>query len=117
MKNLINISLLFLFATTFVACNKEIIRPVSEDVQAENCFFYEGDEDSNFNRSQGNNSDEILTGENGITDPDEDEDFDGDKNDNITDPDEDEDFDGDKNDNVVSSDDSIVGDQLIIIAD
>jgi hypothetical protein len=72
MKNIINISLVLMFILTMVGCQKEIILPVNRS----------GD-DIGIN----------LIGDDAVTDPDEDEDFE-DKIDGVTDPDEDEDFDG-----------------------
>lgn len=85
---------------TFVACKKERIMPVSLENQM---IFgdHECDGDFDFDDSSVKSSNgDFHEGEDivvdSVTDPDEDEDFDGE--DKVTDPDEDEDFDGeDKN--------------------
>jgi len=85
MKNLINISFLVAITFVFFACKKEHIVPLhqcdtSENIEALNRNF----DDSNIIN--------IDSDGDGITDPDEEEDFDDGK-DTITDPDEEEDFD------------------------
>jgi len=86
MKKLINISLVFVFLMTFFACEKEMIRPVHEE-----CNQIESDENDSLTRSSAR--DIICIGDDSVTDPDEEEDFDED--DKVTDPDEEEDFDED----------------------
>ena len=90
---------------TFMACEKERILPVNFDYQGEqydgDCGF---DDDESLNRG----SDDLPSNLDTVTDPDEDEDFDGD--DNVTDPDEDEDFDGDDNVTDPDEDEDFDGD-------
>ena len=81
MKKLIYISFVFAFLLAFTSCEKEVIEPNGDQV-------FVGDSGT---RGAG---DEDKDG--GITDPDEDEDFDEDGDEGIVDPDEDEDFDEDK---------------------
>ena len=98
MKKVINISLILIFTMTFVACEKERIMPVAlenqmnfDDLECDEDFDFD---DSSVKSSNGDNHGDIII--DSVTDPDEDEDFDGE--DKVTDPDEDEDFDGeDKN--------------------
>lgn len=91
---------------SFVACEKERIMPVSLENQAEQCEGICGFDDfENGNKSSLDDGYSIDLDT--VTDPDEDEDFDGaDKLDGVTDPDEDEDFDGEdkENDNVTDPD-------------
>ena len=106
MKKLINISLILIFTMTFIACEKERIVPVNFDNQGEQCEGVCGFDDfENGNKSSLNG--DTTTDFDSVTDPDEDEDFDGeDKLDLVTDPDEDEDFDGeDKEDDTVTDPD------------
>jgi len=94
-KNKINISLILLFTMTFIACEKERIMPVNFDNQGEQCEGVCGFDDfENGNKSSLNG--DTTTDFDSVTDPDEDEDFDGEdkEDDTVTDPDEDEDFDG-----------------------
>jgi hypothetical protein len=94
MKKLINISLILMFTLTF-ACQKERILPVGSEDQNEQCNVicgfedYEGVEDGDGTKSSSGNGD-VSTDIDNVTDPDEDEDFEGE--DQVTDPDEDEDF-------------------------
>ena len=82
------------------SCEKEIIRPIC-DKGEHDAYFEEstndGDEVPGTTRANETGDPGVNdNGTNGITDPDEDEDFDTDE-DNITDPDEDEDYDDDEN--------------------
>ena len=88
MKKLINISLLFVFTLVFIACEKEMIKPVCEEGNHIDSFESNDDNDS-FTRAFGR--DIVIVDNDGVTDPDEEEDFDED--DSVTDPDEEEDFD------------------------
>jgi len=90
MKKLINISLLFLLSLVFLACEKEMIKPVSEKNSQINSFEF-SDENDSFTRDA--SRDGNLIDDDNVTDPDEEEDFDED--DKVTDPDEEEDFDED----------------------
>jgi|GEM_PF-1626480 len=90
MKKLINISLLFVLSLVFLACEKEMIKPVSEENNQINSFEL-SDENDSFTR--GGSRDANLIDDDSVTDPDEEEDFDED--DKVTDPDEEEDFDED----------------------
>lgn len=91
MKKLIYISFIFAFVLVFASCEKEVIEPfMNADVTTR---VVDGSEDPGIYSTGGNRGgedDHTTT----VTDPDEDEDFDGD--DNIVDPDEDEDFDEDE---------------------
>lgn len=91
MKKIIKISLLFLFALMFTACEKEVIKPVNDEVQQLNSSEL-SDENDSFTRSRILS---VVSDDDRVTDPDEEEDFDED--DNVTDPDEEEDFDEDDN--------------------
>lgn len=86
MKKLLYISFIFAFILAFTSCEKEVITPNSDPTEVDHSSPTRGDDDDEI----------IITG--GVTDPDEDEDFDddGEKNGGITDPDEDEDFDEDE---------------------
>jgi hypothetical protein len=115
MKKIINISLILLFTMTFIACEKERIMPVQFDYQSEqengDCGF-----DNFENGIKGSSDGNISSDFDSVTDPDEDDDFDGeDELDTVTDPDEDEDFDGEgkENDNVTDpdEDDDFDGDE------
>ena len=90
---------------TFIACEKERVLPVNFDNQGEQCDGVCSFED--FESGNKSSSDENSVDFDSVTDPDEDEDFDGeDKLETVTDPDEDEDFDGsDKEDDNVTDPD------------
>jgi len=90
MKKLIKISLLFVLSLVFLACEKEMIKPVSEENNQTNSFEL-SDENNSFTRDM--ISDIVIIDDDSVTDPDEEEDFDED--DKVTDPDEEEDFDED----------------------
>lgn len=91
MKKLLYILSVALFLVAFASCQKEDIRPLNHDDEAnvEETVFNEGG-------TRGHDNGGDINGTNGITDPDEDEDFDEDERENIVDPDEDEDFDEDE---------------------
>ncbi len=88
MKKIINISLLFVFTLVFFACEKEIIKPVGEEDNQINLFEL-SDENDSFTRGLSRST--VLIDDSGVTDPNEEEDFDED--DKVTDPDDEEDFD------------------------
>ena len=79
----------------FVSCEKEVIGPFYEDGNGANGTRSEANitnrGDGEVGQTRG--GDDIKPDEDGITDPEEDEDFDEEEDDNIVDPDEDEDFD------------------------
>jgi len=84
MKKIINISLILIFTITFVACEKERVMPVSLenqiDFDALDCGGdYDYDDSSVKSAGGDNHGDDVVI--DSVTDPDEDEDFDGeDKN-------------------------------------
>ena len=82
MKKLIYISFVFAFIIAFTSCEKEVITPFDTN-ECEECVWDEGG-------TRGGEPGNHTGG--GITDPDEDEDFD-EEEDTVVDPDEDEDFD------------------------
>ena len=84
MKKLLYISMLFAFVLAFQSCEKEVVQKVDSD----DPFVY--DESQNRGNRGGGEEGKVITG--GITDPDEDPDYDSDT---IVDPDEDEDYDKD----------------------
>ena len=89
-----------------VSCEKEIIRPVGDGLEPD-AYFEDaseggGDEIPGTTRAGETGDPSVKNGKGGITDPDEDEDFDTDEDTNITDPDEDEDYDDDEG--IIDSD-------------
>lgn len=90
MKKIINILLLFVFATAFFACEKEIIEPFIEEGKHMDCF---GSSDNNECLTRASDEDSVMIEDDSVTDPDEEEDFEED--DSVTDPDEEEDFEED----------------------
>jgi hypothetical protein len=87
MKKIINILLLFVFATAFFACEKEIIKPFNEEGKHIDCL---GSSDNNEDFTRGSDDDSKVIEDDNVTDPDEEEDFEEDES--VTDPDEEEDF-------------------------
>lgn len=103
MKKLINISLILVFAMTFFACEKARIVPVGLEDQDEQCDFVCGFEDVGDGTKSTGSGEDDSTDFDSVTDPDEDEDFEGeDKLDGVTDPDEDEDFESEDLDEKVN---------------
>ena len=90
MKKIINIILLFVFATAFFACEKEIIEPFIEESKHNDCY---GSSDNNECSIRASDDDSIVIEDDCVTDPDEEEDFEED--DSVTYPDEKEDFEED----------------------
>jgi hypothetical protein len=82
MKKLVYILSIFAILFVFGSCEKEVIAPINQD------------QDEYVENLNGNRGGEFVDGDDSVTDPDEDEDFDEEEEDeNIVDPDEDEDFD------------------------
>ncbi len=81
-----------------VSCEKEIIRPICDKGEQDTYFEdFDGDDNPGTTRIGETGEPGENHGTGGITDPDEDEDFDSDETSGITDPDEDEDYDDDGN--------------------
>jgi hypothetical protein len=89
MKKIINILLLFIFTTTFFACDKEIIKPTNGECKSFDCLVFSDDNDDLTRDAR----EDFISIDDNVTDPDEEEDF---EEDEVTDPDEEEDFEEDE---------------------
>lgn len=102
MKKIVVISTVFALLIAFTACEKNAVGP-NDDLDGFAFCSSDCGNDDMTRQSSTDGNDVNNTGSNGpgITDPNEDEDYDDGDDGSITDPDEDEDYDSDDNDGTI----------------